>query len=214
MDGVRVMAHGPWIEKVQVDGFRRNGVTIYASYPPTFTPKVNANNTQIRDCLLYGNGQHGLDLGGKANDDVNIMLVMSTDATGNGRDGINDRSYFGSTFVACHTSANQHRNYNSDRAGSPTHSAYFGCYAEGDAPSVFTGNVAVVGGAVVGITADSSYWGWVPVSGGPPRIGVTNNSSTVRRYPGEGAGYGIRIDPDELHTPGNGYRYRAVSAGR
>jgi hypothetical protein len=211
MDGIRVMAHGPWIEKLFIESFRRNGITVIASYPPTFSPQINANNTQIRDCVISDNGQDGLYIAG---DDANIMLIMNVDASGNGRDGINDRSFLGCTFVACHTSANQHRNYNCDRASSPTFSAYFGCYAEGDAPSVFKGNVTVVGGDVAFIHSDSHFYGMVPASSGPSWIGASNGISNVRAYPGQGAGYGITIDSDELHTPGNGYYYRAVSAGR
>lgn len=210
LDGVRVMAHGPWLERLQVYGFRRNGVTVVASYPPTFTPQINANNTQIRDCILSDNGQDGLYIAG---DDSNIMLIMNVDASGNGRDGINDRSFLGCTFVGCHTSANWHRNYNCDRADSPTYSAYVGCYAEGDAPSVFKGNVTVVGGDI-SVHSDSAFYGFLPASMGPSRIGVHNAFSTVRRYPGQGAGYGLKIDQNELHTPGNGYQYRAISAGR
>ncbi|MGW0395629.1 hypothetical protein ACWDYJ_33110 [Streptomyces sp. NPDC003042] len=41
-----------------------------------------------------------------------------------------------------------------------------------------------------------------------------NCFSSVRNYPGTGSGYGIRIDKDEVHAPGNGHKYRAVSAGR
>lgn len=211
MDGIRIMAHGPWIEKIYIEGFRRNGLTAIASYPPTFSPKINTNNTQIRDCILSSNGQDGLYIAG---DDANVMLIMSVDASGNGRDGINDRSFLGCTFIGCHTSANRHRNYNCDRATSPTFSAYFGCYAESDAPSVFKGNVTVVGGDVAYIHSDSSFYGVVPASGGPSRIGASNAFSNVRTYPGQGSGYGISIDLDELHTPNNGFFYRAVSPGR
>lgn len=138
MDGLRVMAHGPWIEKVRIAGFRRNGITIYASYPKAgFTPEVNANLTQIRDCLIYGNGQHGLDIGSVGKDDTNSMLVMNVSARDNGRDGIHDYSYLGCTFVSCHTDTNQHRNISSEHDAA--WSVYVGCYAERDAPVVFKG---------------------------------------------------------------------------
>ncbi|MBO0651432.1 right-handed parallel beta-helix repeat-containing protein [Streptomyces triculaminicus] len=199
MDGVRVMAHGPWIEQVRVAGFRRNGITIYASYPPGFKPLVNANLTQIRDCLIFGNGQHGLDIGSEGKDNANTMLFMNVSATDNGRDGIHDASYLGCTFVSCHTEANQHRNINSESDGA--FSVYVGCYAEGDAPAVFKGgHIAVVGGDM-DITPDSTYWGYGAVRGGsgPSALKVLNNSSKVQYY--RAVTGGIDIDRGEQVTP-------------
>ncbi|MEU2587246.1 glycosyl hydrolase family 28-related protein [Streptomyces avermitilis] len=199
MDGVRVLAHGPWIEKVRIAGFRRNGITIYASYPPGFTPVVNANLTQIRDCLIYGNGQHGLDIGSEGKDNTNTMLVMNVSATDNGRDGIHDASYLGCTFVSCHTDTNKHRNISSESDGA--WSVFVGCYAEVDAPVVFKGgHIAVVGGDM-DITPDSTYWGYGAVRGGsgPSALKVTNNYSTVRFY--RIVKGGIDIDKGEQVTP-------------
>ncbi|MFD7909354.1 glycosyl hydrolase family 28-related protein [Streptomyces sp. NPDC059752] len=221
MDGVRVLAHGPWIEQVRVVGFRRNGITIYASYPPGFTPVVNANLTQIRDCLINSNGQHGLDIGSEGKDNTNTMLVMNVSATDNGRDGIHDASYLGCTFVSCHTEANQHRNISSESDGA--WSVYVGCYAEADAPVVFMGqHIAVVGGDM-DITPDSTYWGYGAVRGGsgPSALKVTNNFSRVQLY--RNVSGGIDIDKGELRTGGilrngnpskaQGYRYEAQTAG-
>ncbi|MBP0449017.1 hypothetical protein J5Y04_05600 [Kitasatospora sp. RG8] len=226
MDGVRVLAHGPWIEKVRVVGFRRNGITIYASYPPRFTPEVNANLTQIRDCLIISNGQHGLDIGSKGKDNANTMLVMNVSATQNGRDGIHDASYLGCTFVSCHTEANQHRNISSESDGA--WSVYVGCYAEVDAPVVFKGggHAAVVGGDM-DITPDSKYWGFGAVRGGPgpSALKVTNNHSEVHLY--RIVNGGIDIDVGELQTPpdppprdppippypAQGYLFRAIVGG-
>ncbi|WP_328688642.1 hypothetical protein OG879_18275 [Streptomyces caniferus] len=217
MDGVRVLAHGPWIEKVRIAGFRRNGITIYASYPEAgFTPQVNANLTQIRDCLIYGNGQHGLDIGSEGKDNTNTMLVMNVSATDNGRDGIHDASYLGCTFVSCHTDTNQHRNISSESDGA--WSVYVGCYAEVDAPVVFTGgHIAVVGGDM-DITPDSTYWGYGAVRGGPgpSALKVTNNFSKVQLY--RIVSGGIDIDKDELKTGGKkskaqGYLYQAQNSG-
>ncbi|MFJ4776526.1 glycosyl hydrolase family 28-related protein [Streptomyces sp. NPDC088762] len=214
MDGVRVMAHGPLIENVAVRGFRRNGITIYASDAPYFNPQVNANNTQIYGCHLYENGQHGLDIGSNGNMETNAMLIMGVDASSNGRDGIHDHSFLGCTFVACHTQANNRRNFSCDLSGSPACATYIGCYGEADAPSLFRGlHVAVVGGDIA-ISRNSWYWGYGPMGQGPPTMGVTNGFSTVPPYPGEGAGLGIHIELDELCEPGNGYQYRAISAGR
>ncbi|MFD9396154.1 glycosyl hydrolase family 28-related protein [Streptomyces sp. NPDC060000] len=199
MDGVRVLAHGPWIEQVRVAGFRRNGITIYASYPPRFAPVVNANLTQIRDCLISSNGQHGLDIGSEGKDNTNTMLVMNVSATDNGRDGIHDASYLGCTFVSCHTETNQHRNISSESDGA--WSVYVGCYAEADAPAVFMGqHIAVVGGDM-DITPDSTYWGYGAVRGGsgPSALKVTNNYSTVRFY--RIVKGGIDIDKGEQVTP-------------
>ncbi|MFA7768903.1 right-handed parallel beta-helix repeat-containing protein [Streptomyces sp. NRRL S-448] len=201
MDGVRVMAHGPWIEKVRIAGFRRNGITIYASDAPDFTPQVNANLTQIRDCLIYGNGQHGLDIGSEGNMETNAMLVMNVSATDNGRDGIHDNSYLNCTFVSCHTDTNKHRNISCERGSSPAYSVYVGCYAEGDAPAVFKGgHIAVVGGDM-DITPDSTYWGYGAVRGGPgpSALKVTNNFSPVQLY--RIVAGGIDIDKGEQTTP-------------
>lgn len=156
MDGVRVLAHGPWIEKVRVASFRRNGITIYAGDAPGSTPQVNANLTQIRDCLIYDNGQHGLDIGSGGNDEANVILAMNVSASTNGKDGIHDDSRFGCTFVSCHTEGNKHRNISCERPSSSTYSVYLGCYAEGDAPAVFKGPIAVVGGDMgTGVMAPS-----------------------------------------------------------
>ncbi|MFG3052318.1 right-handed parallel beta-helix repeat-containing protein [Kitasatospora sp. NPDC048239] len=202
MDGVRVLAGGTWIEKVRIAGFRRNGITIYASYPRAgFTPEVNANLTQIRDCLIYGNGQHGLDIGSKGNENTNTMLVVNVSATDNGRDGIHDNSFLGCTFVSCHTDANKHRNISCERGSSPAFSVYVGCYAEGNAPAVFKGgHIAVVGGDM-DITPDSTYWGYGPVRGGqgPSALKVTNNFSPVKLY--RIVSGGIDIDVGERTTP-------------
>lgn len=222
MDGVRVMAHGPWIEQVRVAGFRRNGITIYASYPPGFKPLVNANLTQIRDCLIFGNGQHGLDIGSEGKDNTNAMLVMNVSAKDNGRDGIHDASYLGCTFVSCHTETNQHRNISSESDGA--FSVYVGCYAEEDAPAVFKGGYIAVVGGDMDITPDSTYWGYGAVRGGPgPSVlKVTNNYSSVQLY--RNVVGGIDIDKGELRTGGilrnknpskaQGYRYEAQTAGR
>lgn len=220
MDGVRVLAGGTWIEKVRIAGFRRNGITIYASYPKAgFTPEVNANLTQIRDCLIYGNGQHGLDIGSEGNENTNTMLVMNVSATDNGRDGIHDNSFLGCTFVSCHTDANKHRNISCERGSSPAYSVFVGCYAEGNAPAVFKGgHIAVVGGDM-DITPDSTYWGYGPVRGGsgPSALKVLSNFSEVQLY--RIVSGGIDIDEGELRTGGEGsiaqgYKYLAQNAGR
>ncbi|MFF3546829.1 glycosyl hydrolase family 28-related protein [Streptomyces platensis] len=222
MDGVRVLAHGPWIEKVRVASFRRNGITIYAGDAPGSTPQVNANLTQIRDCLIYGHGQHGLDIGSGGNDETNVILAMNVSATANGRDGIHDESRFGCTFVSCHTDGNKHRNISCERPGSSTYSAYLGCYAEGNAPAVFKGPIAVVGGDM-DITPDSTYWGYGTVRGGhgPSVLKVTNNFSEVQLY--RNVSGGIDLDKGEQNTGGilpngqpskaQGYLYEAQNAG-
>ncbi|MFF2043089.1 glycosyl hydrolase family 28-related protein [Kitasatospora sp. NPDC058170] len=212
MDGVRVMAHGPLLENVAVNGFRRNGITIYSHFVP---PVVNTNCTQIYGCLLYFNGQHGLDIGSHGNDNTNSMLVMGVDASNNGRDGIHDHSFLGCTFVACHAQANNGRNYYCDRTDGPTCATYIGCYAEGREPSLFRGvNVVVVGGDIE-ISRDSWYWGYGPMVQGPPSMGVRNGYSSTPPYRGTGeSGIGVQIELDELCEPGNGYWYRAIRAGR
>ncbi|MFJ6901941.1 glycosyl hydrolase family 28-related protein [Streptomyces hokutonensis] len=209
MDGVRILAHGPLIETVGVSGFRRNGLSVDGPLG-----QANANLTQIRDCVLDNNGQHGLDIGSHGNSDANTMLIMNVSASTNGRDGINDHSFLGCTFVSCHTASNHHRNYSCDNVA-PNFATYIGCYGEGDAPSVFNGNdnIAVIGGDIA-ITPDSKYWGFAPASSGPSSLRVTNHYSEVHLYPGTGAGLGIHIDKGELQTPGNGFKYRAIRAGR
>ncbi|MFE3204780.1 capsid cement protein [Embleya sp. NPDC059237] len=219
MDAVRVLATGSLIASIGISGFRRNGITIYASDPP-FTPHADANETQIRDCVLDNNGQHGLDIGGESqgNNETNAMLIMSVDASGNGRDGIHDNSFLGCTFIACHTAANKHRNISSEHS-SITYSVYLGCYAEVDAPAVFKGgNIAVVGGDM-DITPDSTYWGYGAVRGGPgpSALKVNNNFSKVEFY--RIVLGGIYIDQGELKTGGEGskaqgYLYRAQNSGR
>ncbi|MFG2832354.1 glycosyl hydrolase family 28-related protein [Streptomyces sp. NPDC048434] len=206
MDGIRVMAHGACIESMSVVSFRRNGIAISSS---EVAPKVNASGVQIRDCRLTSNGQNGLDIGSLGNDNASTMLVMNVDASSNGRDGIYDNSFLGSTFVSCHTAANRHRNYSCE--GGPRPSVYVGCYAEADAPSVFNGrNIAVIGGDI-DTTSDSVFWGFNPIGKGPSALKVTNNYSKVHKY--WIADTGVDIEEGEVQTPGNGYKYRAIHAG-
>jgi len=211
MDGIRVMSHGSIFREIHVLGFPRDGIILYASYPPTFTPQVNGNNTQFRDLVLSNNGRNGITLIG---DDSNVCLGINIDASGNWDTGIYDHSFLGCTWVGCHTSANRRLNYDCDRISSPTFSSFFGCYAEQDAPSIFKGNIAVVGGDLAYIHNDSSFWGFAPASAGPSSLSVRNRYSSVRGYPGQGAGYGIFIAQNDYYQPNNGYYYKALSSGR
>ncbi|MCX4961136.1 right-handed parallel beta-helix repeat-containing protein [Streptomyces virginiae] len=207
MDGIRVMATGACIERMSVVSFRRNGIEISSS---EVAPVVNASGVQIRDCRLTSNGQNGLDIGGLGNNNASNMLVMNVSATSNGRDGIYDNSFLGSTFVSCHTAANRRRNYSCE--GGPRPSVYVGCYGEIDAPSVFNGlNIAVIGGDI-DTTSDSKFWGFNPIGKGPSGLRVKNNYSTVHKY--WIASAGVDIKEGERQTPGNGYVYRAIHAGR
>ncbi|MFD9322718.1 glycosyl hydrolase family 28-related protein [Streptomyces sp. NPDC060053] len=215
MDGIRVMAHGACIESMSVVSFRRNGIAVSSS---EVAPAVNVSLAQIRDCRLTSNGQNGLDIGSLGNDNANTILVMNVDASSNGRDGICDNSRLGCTFVSCHTAANKHRNISCERPSSSTYSVYLGCYAEIDAPAVFKGPIAVVGGDM-DITPDSTYWGYGPVRGGhgPSALKVLNNFSEVQLY--RAVLGGIDIDKGELRTGGKGsiaqgYKYLAQNAGR
>lgn len=196
MDGIRVMATGACIERMSVVSFRRNGIEISSS---EVAPVVNASGVQIRDCRLTSNGQNGLDIGSLGNDNASTILVTNVDASSNGRDGICDNSRLGCTFVSCHTAANKHRNISCERPSS-SYSVYLGCYAEIDAPAVFKGPIAVVGGDM-DITPDSTYWGYGPVRGGhgPSALKVLNNFSKVQYY--RGVIGGIDIDKGEQTTP-------------
>ncbi|MER7582063.1 glycosyl hydrolase family 28-related protein [Kitasatospora sp. NPDC097691] len=220
MDGIRVMATGACIERMSVVSFRRNGIEISSS---EVAPVVNASLVQIRDCRLTSNGQNGLDIGSLGNDNASTILVTNVDASSNGRDGICDNSRFGCTFVSCHTAANKHRNISCERPSSSTYSVYLGCYAEIDAPAVFKGPIAVVGGDM-DITPDSTYWGFGPVRGGhgPSALKVLNNFSKVQLY--RAVSGGIDIDKGEQKTGGildngipskaQGYLYEAQNSGR
>ncbi|MEV6684542.1 glycosyl hydrolase family 28-related protein [Streptomyces sp. NPDC051130] len=219
MDGIRVMATGACIERMSVVSFRRHGIEISSS---EVAPVVNASGVQIRDCRLTSNGQNGLDIGSLGNDNASTMLVMNVDASSNGHDGICDNSRLGCTFVSCHTAANKHRNISCERPSS-SYSVYLGCYAEIDAPAVFKGPIAVVGGDM-DITPDSTYWGYGPVRGGhgPSALEVLNNFSKVQLY--RAVSGGIDIDKGEQKTGGildngipskaQGYLYEAQNSGR
>ncbi|MFF2132917.1 glycosyl hydrolase family 28-related protein [Streptomyces olivochromogenes] len=219
MDGIRVMATGACIERMSVVSFRRNGIEISSN---EIAPVVNASGVQIRDCRLTSNGQNGLDIGSLGNDNASTILVTNVDASSNGRDGICDNSRLGCTFVSCHTAANKHRNISCERPSS-SYSVYLGCYAETDAPAVFKGPIAVVGGDM-DITPDSTYWGYGPVRGGhgPSALQVLNNFSKVQLY--RAVSGGIDIDKGEQTTGGildggisskaRGYLYEAQNSGR
>jgi hypothetical protein len=216
MDGLRIMSHGARFEDLIITDFRRNGIICYASYPPTFTPQVNSNNTQFRDLVLSMNGGNGIEIGG---DDANVMTGINVDASSNGECGIFDHSFLGCLWVGCHTAANRRYNYECNRPSSPTFSAFIGCYAEQDAPSIFKGPVNVDGGDLSFITKDSMFEGSVAAAGGRRLLSVSNDDygSVYREWPGTGSGYGLKIrtftDDPFYYLPGNGYYYKCIVAG-
>lgn len=123
-DGVLVRSK-MGIYNVYVYDFPGNGFSVNADVhrPGDYQ---NANYTTLWHCRARGNGKNGLFMDGG---DVNVSNVTSFSAIDNGEWGIFDSGFLGSTYIACHTAANN-GGYKTDNP-SARH-VFIGCYAEKD----------------------------------------------------------------------------------
>lgn len=83
----------------------------------------NSNRSWLWRCVAVNNGGSGFDVAGS---DGNVCTVTECNAVSNGAFGLNDRSFLGSTWTACHMALNLTGGYWSQR-----NSTFIGCYVEG-----------------------------------------------------------------------------------
>lgn len=88
------------IEDCRIENFQGDG--IYANVVTGGSPEGNVNNSAINRVSVWG-CRRGLYFDGA---DTNACLVTMLDASGNRSWGVDDSSFLGNTYVACHTAAN------------------------------------------------------------------------------------------------------------
>jgi hypothetical protein len=137
--GIRMDAAAS-LEHVTVRGFGGSGIDITADVG-VYT---NANLFYMAHIATYGNAVDGITCeGGDANAGVGIAI----NASSNGRYGINDSSFLGNTWIACHADGNPTHQYY--MAGVNARSVCIGCYMEGGT-SYFGPKAANFGGYMIG----------------------------------------------------------------
>lgn len=133
------------IENVIVSGFGGHGILIRASGGSGGATEGNANNWQVNTVRLSGNGGSGLRVEGA---DANAGLGSAIDASLNKGWGIDDASFLGNTYVACHCEGNGAGAYRS--SGRNARSQLLGCYSESGQPTSQLTHPAIVWGGLHG----------------------------------------------------------------
>jgi hypothetical protein len=130
------------VEHCSVRNFGGNGIHVAADV----TGGTNANCFYLAHCVIYDNVGHGVYcVGGDANAGIGLAIQASS----NGGYGINDSSFLGNTWVACHTAYNGDGSYY--MVGGNSRSVCIGCYSEGGQPGGYFGPLAAnFGGYMVG----------------------------------------------------------------
>lgn len=98
--GVRLDARAS-LEHLYVEGSPGNGILVLAD--SGWTPTTNANNFKVSDTLVQNSKLSGLHVQGS---DVNAGYVLGLDTSSNRLWGVNDISFLGNTYVACHSATN------------------------------------------------------------------------------------------------------------
>jgi photosystem II stability/assembly factor-like uncharacterized protein len=83
-----------------ISGFHYDGI-----YVDTVDDFKNANNFELQNCRIQGNGRHGVFAAGE---NSNAGRLIGIDCSGNAGWGIYDRSFLGNTYVGCHCANNGH----------------------------------------------------------------------------------------------------------
>lgn len=106
VDGFRMRSPAK-LRNVTIQNFTRHGVNAQAAIPQAIATSPgnwgNTNRGFAYDCVLRYNGDCGWMSRGN---DGNANLAYAIEAYGNGRIGIYDNSFLGSTFVGCLTYGN------------------------------------------------------------------------------------------------------------
>lgn len=120
--GATATAHGIYakarcvIENVNVGGFGGHGIFVAGdSNAANPTLYGNANCTRITGGRMDANRGSGIRLEGG---DANAFTIIGVDVVGNGRWGIEDRSFLGGTIIGCHADLNGTYSVSAGRASS------------------------------------------------------------------------------------------------
>lgn len=128
------------LRDIRIYGFSNRGLEIWGSLVANGHDGnlVKATNVRIASC-----GGDGVMIVGE---DANAGWFIGIDVVDCGGWGINDRSFLGNTWIACHTNNNKAGAYRTEFV--TARSVFEGCYSEeGGKPSVFASKeVKVVGG--------------------------------------------------------------------
>ena len=86
-----------------VTNFPGHGIQVIATCGGTGAERGNANVFLIENVLSKKNGRNGLFVDG---DCANGGVIINLDTDQNGRHGIQDTSFLGNTYIACHSATN------------------------------------------------------------------------------------------------------------
>lgn len=155
-------------EHVLVSGFPGAGVHIDATSLSGGADEGNANLFRLQNCALIGNRDGIFTKGG----DANAGSIIACDFSYNRRWGVNEQSFLGNTYVACHSDGN------GMVAALPSVVSYNGIrYAVKDGQDAGASTHAPSG-----TSADNTWWYYWAVGGVDTSIGIPAWSSgmTVR----------------------------------
>jgi hypothetical protein len=144
------------IEHCTIHRFGGHGIDIVADIASV--PSGNANAFYLNHCYIYENAMDGVYCQGG---DVNAGIGLSLDVSNNGRWGINDNSFLGNTWVACHAAYNGNLGTSYGGAynliGGNSRSVLLGCYSEGGQPRSVVASPGLSFGGLhgAGITVDN-----------------------------------------------------------
>lgn len=140
------------VEDCQAYNWGGNGLNIVAAAGGGTGLEGNANCFAVSRFAAYS-CQHGIYVNGA---DANAGVVVLSDTSTNRGWGVNDESFLGNTYVACHASGNTSGPYRTTNANAST--VLLGCYAEGGQPvPALAGNTLVQGGTWGG-GIDTGVW--------------------------------------------------------
>jgi hypothetical protein len=128
-------------ENISIDNFGGHGLSIQADIGAT--PGTNANLCFFKYMIITNNAQDGVYVTGG---DSNAISFTGINAQSNARWGINDSSFLGNTWDACHVAGNLYGSYN--MIGVNSRSVLTGCYSESGTDGSYFGNTCVVIGGL------------------------------------------------------------------
>ena len=97
-NGVAILAHGCWVARCFIGGFRFDGVHVEA-----IAGSDNANDFRVVDCTINQNGRHAIYAAG---DNGNAGYAYGCDINNNAGWGIYDRSFLGNYYGTHQTAVN------------------------------------------------------------------------------------------------------------
>lgn len=157
-----LMHAGMTLRDVFIRDFAGDGIHIQGDH--TATPPTNANHWQIQNCRV-NSCDNGLFVQGP---DTNAGCAIALDCSANRKWGIDDQSFLGNTYVACHTAGNGRIGNGSTFPdiggayrciGSDARSLFLNCYSEGgQPPSQMSNGCFVLGGYIFPAIEGKGVW--------------------------------------------------------